>query len=411
MRRWILPLLVLLPGWPPLSGTATAQTAPPPSPVAAAKAITSPKAFFGFDIGEDYCLANYQQMKGYWEKLAGESDRIQVLTIGTTEEGRPHLAALVSSPANLRDRDRYQRIARRLALAQGVDRAEARKLAGEGKAVVWIDAGIHASETLGPQAMIESVYQLLTANDEEALRILDDVIIVFVHANPDGHDLVADWYMRDADPKKRTLAGVPRLYQKYIGHDNNRDFYANTQAETKNMNRFMYREPGSRRSCTTITRPARRGPSCSARRSATRSTTSATRWSSTGSTPLGAAMVQRFLVEGKPGATSRSGSPVLDLVQRRASGRPPRSTTSSACLTETIGSPTPMQIPLRGDQATAQGGLPRPDRPATVAPPPVGRVLADRQPGRARLCLAPSRTAPLQHLADGPQRDRSRESR
>ena len=150
--------------------------------------------------------------------------------------------SIASSPANHRELARYQDIARRLARAEGVTEADARKLGAEGKAVVWIDGGLHASEMLCAQVLMETLYQLRSRNDAETLRILDDVIILFVHANPDGMDLVADWYMREPDPKKRILAGLPRLYQKYIGHDNNRDFYANTQAETKNMNRVMYHE-------------------------------------------------------------------------------------------------------------------------------------------------------------------------
>src|SRR5258707_6161338 len=141
---------------------------------------------------------------------------------------------VVTSPANQRKLARYQEIARRLAQAEEVTEAEARELSEKGKAVVWIDGGLHASESLCAQALMETLYQFVSGNDPETLRILDDVIILFVHANPDGMDLVADWYMREPDPKKRTLAGLPRLYQKYIGHDNNRDFFANTQAETKN---------------------------------------------------------------------------------------------------------------------------------------------------------------------------------
>ncbi len=86
------------------------------------------------------------------------------------------------------------------------------------------------------------VYQMVSRTDEETMRFLDETIILFVHANPDGNDLVADWYMRQADPKQRTSAGLPRLYQKYIGHDNNRDFFASTQAETENINRILYHE-------------------------------------------------------------------------------------------------------------------------------------------------------------------------
>ena len=112
----------------------------------------------------------------------------------------------------------------------------------EGKAVVWIDGGLHANEVLGAQQLGEMVYQMVSRTDAETMRILNDVIILFVHANPDGHDLVADWYMRNPEPTERSSAGLPRLYHKYIGHDNNRDFFGSTQLETENMNRVLYRE-------------------------------------------------------------------------------------------------------------------------------------------------------------------------
>ena len=358
IAKCILPSLLLLAAqrW---QSEALAQA----PPAATLRAVTTPKAYFGFDIGEDYCLANYQQLRGYWEKLAGESDRIRVVSIGDTAEGRPQLAAIVTAPANHRRLDEHRQVARRLALADGVDRAEASRLATHGKAVIWIDAGIHATETLCPQALIESVYRFLAADDEETLRILDDVIILFVHANPDGHDLVADWYMREQDPKKRSLAGLPRLYQKYVGHDNNRDFYANTQAETKNLNRFMYREwfpqvmynhhqsgpPGTVLFC-----PPFRDPFnyfCDP-------------MVVNGIDSLGAAMIQRFLAEGKPGATIRSGAPYSTWFNGGI-----RTTTSFhniiGLLTETIGSPTPTQIPL-----VAAKQLPKGDYLAPIPPQP-----------------------------------------
>ncbi len=329
----------------------------PPAP----KAVTTPKEFFGFNIGDDYCLANYQQLKGYWEKLERESDRMKLVKIGDTEEGRPQLMAIVTSPANHRNLSRYQQIARRLALADGLSDAEARKLAAEGKAVVWIDAGIHASETLCPQMLIETVYQFLSATDEETLRILDNVIILFVNANPDGQDLVADWYMREKDPKRRSLGGVPRLYQKYIGHDDNRDFYANTQAESKNLNRILYREwfpqimynhhqtgPAG----TVLFCPPFRDPFnyfCDP-------------LVINGIDAVGAAMVQRFLSEDKPGATIRSGAPYSTWFNGGL-----RTTASFhniiGLLTETIGSPTPTQIPLVSSKQ-----LPKADYLAPIAP-------------------------------------------
>jgi hypothetical protein len=185
--------------------------------------VTSPKAFLGHSVGEDYWLANYRQLAEYWRKVDSESERVQVVSIGRTEEGREQLMAIISSPENMRRLEHYRGISKKLALGQA-SAAEADALAKEGKAVVWIDGGLHATEVLGAQQLIETVYRLSSLSDEETLRILNDCIILVVHANPDGMDLVSDWYMRRSNPQERSTSGIPRLYQKYIGHDNNRDF-------------------------------------------------------------------------------------------------------------------------------------------------------------------------------------------
>src|SRR5207237_4425604 len=114
-------------------------------------------------------------------------------------------------------------IRRRRRGAGGLSDGQARALARDGKAVVWIDGGLHATEVLGAHQLMELVYQMVSRDDPETRRILDDVILLAVHANPDGMELVSSWYMREPDSLKRSTAGIPRLYQKYIGHDNNRD--------------------------------------------------------------------------------------------------------------------------------------------------------------------------------------------
>jgi hypothetical protein len=107
--------------------------------------ITSPKAHLGFGFGDDYQLANYQQIAEYWRRLDAESDRMVLEEIGRTAEGRPQLMAIVTSPANHQRLARYKNISRRLALAEDVSEEEARALAREGRAVVWIDGGLHAT--------------------------------------------------------------------------------------------------------------------------------------------------------------------------------------------------------------------------------------------------------------------------
>src|SRR6266498_1194073 len=147
--------------------------------------ITSPKEQFGFNLGDDYQLANYARLVEYWKKLDQQSDRMILEEIGKTAEGRPMVMAILTSPENHKKLSRYKEISRRLALTEGLTDDQARALAAEGKAVVWIDGGLHATEVLGAQQLMELVYQMVSMNDGETARILNDVILLAVCVNPD----------------------------------------------------------------------------------------------------------------------------------------------------------------------------------------------------------------------------------
>src|SRR5688500_4862063 len=123
---------------------------------------TTPNDQVGFALGDDYQLANYQQIADYWRKLDAESDRLVIREIGKTAEGRPQLMGIVTSPANHRNLEKYRGISRRLAFATGLDDDQARALAKEGKAVVWIDGGLHATETLGAQQLAQTLYEMVS---------------------------------------------------------------------------------------------------------------------------------------------------------------------------------------------------------------------------------------------------------
>jgi len=328
-----------------------------------AQALTSPKAHFGFNIGDDYRLANYTQLTAYWKKLAAESPRMRLVSIGKTAEGRDHWMMIVSSPANLAQLDRYREISARLARAEGLTDGQARALASEGKAVVWIDGGLHATEVLGSHQLIEHLWQMASRNDPETTRILDDVIQLVVHANPDGMELVADWYMRQADSSRRSTGGIPRLYQKYVGHDNNRDFYMNAMPESENMSRVMYREwypqimynhhqtgPAG----TVMFAPPFRDPHNYFFDPLVVDALSL----------VGAAMHTRFSAEGKPGVTQRYGASYQTWFNGGL-----RTTAyfhnMVGILTETIGNPTPIQIPFVPDRQLSNSDLPYPIEPQT----------------------------------------------
>jgi hypothetical protein len=220
------------------------------SAAAQTRHITTPKEALGFNLGDDYCVANYGQLETYWKKLASESDRMKLVSIGKTAEGRDQYMAIITSPENQKNLEHYRQISERLARAEGLTDEQAHALAREGKAVVWIDGGLHASESVGSQQLMEWVYQMVSRNDEEMQRFLRDVIVLNVQANPDGQDLIANWYMRHSEnpnaplvpPEQRTMNSLPRLYAKYVGHDDNRDSYMANMPETTNMNRVMFTE-------------------------------------------------------------------------------------------------------------------------------------------------------------------------
>ena len=151
--------------------------------------ITTPMEQFDFNLGDDYQLANYPQLEAYWKKLAAESDRMTLEVIGYTTEGRPIHMAIITAPDNHENLGRYKEISRRLALAEGVDEEEARELSAEGRAVVWIDGGLHATETLGAQQLMEWVYQMASRTDDETMRFLRDTILLATLVNPDGLEL------------------------------------------------------------------------------------------------------------------------------------------------------------------------------------------------------------------------------
>src|SRR5215813_2060015 len=164
-----------------------------------AQSLPSPKEHFGFNIGDNYKLANYTQTEAYFKKLAAASNRVKLVDIGKTEEGRTQYMLIVSSPANLKNLGKYKDISQKLAHADGLTDQQAYDLSSQGKAVVWIDGGLHATETVGTHQLIETIWQFVSRTDQETMNILDNVIILFVHANPYGQELVSNWYMRNSD--------------------------------------------------------------------------------------------------------------------------------------------------------------------------------------------------------------------
>jgi hypothetical protein len=203
-------------------------------PSAESPRLPTPEAAFGFQPGADYKLATYDQSIAYFKKLDAASKYLTLVEAGRTSQGRPMYFALISSPDNLAHIDRYREIAQRLAHPDGLAESEARWLAGEGKAFVHIDGGLHATEVAGPQHTPLLAFDLLSRAAEPDVRaILDNVVLMlWPTINPDGQQMVAEWYMKNVGTPYEQ-SDPPYLYQEYVGHDNNRDAYMLNMIESR----------------------------------------------------------------------------------------------------------------------------------------------------------------------------------
>ncbi len=209
---------------------------------APATALPSPERFFGFQMGADRKLANWDKLHEYYQALAKASNKVRLVELGKTSDGRPYIALFISSPANLTKLEQIKQLNARLADPRGLSEADARKLVADGKAVVIQSFALHSSEVAAAQTAAEFVYDSLTRTDEEAQRILDNVISIVVPSiNPDGTQMIADWYMKYVGTPHEA-AGLPWLYQKYAGHDNNRDGFALNLPESQHLGKLMYRD-------------------------------------------------------------------------------------------------------------------------------------------------------------------------
>ncbi|OZI06528.1 peptidase [Siphonobacter sp. BAB-5385] len=328
--------------------------------LAQAQTIPSPKEHFGFTIGDDYHLSNYTQTEAYFKKLAA-SDRVKLVDIGMTEEGRHQYMLIVSSPENLKKLDRYKEISTKMARAEGLNEEQAHALANEGKAVVWIDGGLHSTETVGTMQLIETAWNLVNRKDPETMRILDKTVILLTHANPDGHELVGNWYMREKTPEKRSQSGLPRLYQKYVGHDNNRDFFIQNMKESQNIGRqlfvewipqIMYNHHQTAPAGAVVAGPPYRDPFNYV----------FDPLMITGIDAVGASMINRLNVEDKPGFTRLGGS-VFSTWYNGGLRTTTHFHNMIGLLTEMIGNPTPAEVPLVPNRLIPNGNTPLPVTP------------------------------------------------
>ncbi|MER3429082.1 MAG: peptidase M14 [Pyrinomonas sp.] len=205
--------------------------------------VPSPRSALGFVPGDDRTIADWRQITDYFARLDRASDRVTVRQLGTTTLGRPFIVAFISAPENIRELAKYQEIQRRLADPRlQRDERERDRLVQEGRVVVAISCSIHSTEIVASQMSMQLAYELATADDAQTREVLRNVILILIpSANPDGIDIVANWYRRTLNtPYEGTEP--PELYHHYAGHDNNRDWFMLNLRETQLVTRLFWRE-------------------------------------------------------------------------------------------------------------------------------------------------------------------------
>ncbi len=204
--------------------------------------IPTPSQHLKMEIGADRTLADYRQMRSYFNMLDAASPRVELEVLGKTVLGEEMFMAVISSEENIRNKTRIKETAKRLADPRGLSDAEAERLTRDGKAVVLVTCNIHSTEIASSQMAMEWAHALATANDAETKRRLDNVVLLLVPSlNPDGQIMITDYYRKYVGTKYEG-GRLPWLYHHYVGHDNNRDWYMLTQPETRAMSRAIYHE-------------------------------------------------------------------------------------------------------------------------------------------------------------------------
>ncbi|MFI5256388.1 MAG: M14 metallopeptidase family protein [Gemmatimonadales bacterium] len=212
----------------------------PSAALAQTRRVPTPASVIGFEPGADRKLPTWKQVTDYFAALDASSPRIEVHTLGRTTLGRPFIAAFIGDPATLANLARLRDDARRLADPRLTTEAQRATLRRDGKVVVLVTSSIHSTEVGGIVTPLTLAYKLVTGEDAESRAIRKNTVIMLVPSlNPDGVDIVGDWY-RSSLGTKWEGSGPPTLYHYYTGHDNNRDWYAFTQVETRMVIDSLY---------------------------------------------------------------------------------------------------------------------------------------------------------------------------
>ncbi len=207
-----------------------------------AQSVPSPEKYFGFPIGADRHLLDWEQIITYLQKVANASPRVAFQQLGTTTQGRPMVMLFISDSANIAQLEHLQRLQQSIAEPFQLDSAAAEPLIRNGKLFFLVTLNIHSIEIAASQEAVELAYELATTQDSALTAALKEVVMLLVPSlNPDGQDMVVDWYRKTVGtPAEGTRP--PFKYHFYADHDNNRDWFFFNLKESQLIARVLYHD-------------------------------------------------------------------------------------------------------------------------------------------------------------------------
>jgi len=204
--------------------------------------ILSPEAHFGFVMGADRQLAGAEAIERYFELIAAHSDRVRIVDIGPTTEGRRTIAAIVSAPDNIRNLEQIRLANQRLADPRTLSPADAERLVKELPVVTWLSHGVHGNEISSSDAALFEAYHLLASQgDADVDTVLrESLVLIDPMQNPDGRArfVFQNLQGRAAHPDATPYNAEhdepwPGGRSNHYLFDMNRDWFAQSQPETR----------------------------------------------------------------------------------------------------------------------------------------------------------------------------------
>ncbi|MEM8487437.1 MAG: M14 family zinc carboxypeptidase [Bacteroidota bacterium] len=200
----------------------------------ASDVVPSPLEYHGSIVGAPGILHETSEIHGYFRALAEASNRVQVRSIGVSEEGREMIEVIVADENVMSNLAAYRRDLNMLADPRMLTDEAAERIIKRAKPVYYITAGLHSTETGSPEMVMELAFRLAVSEDEMIRKIRENVILIFTPiAEPDGRDRIVDTYKYRA--ANRDVGPSLTYWGKYAAHDNNRDGYGLSLALTRNI--------------------------------------------------------------------------------------------------------------------------------------------------------------------------------